>query len=522
MTLRQDHRAAGSPASLCAPWTAAFGLLVAGGVLLRVVDLGHLPGVNGDEAWYGVQMQRLAAGEPVDWRTPTGNLMGPLQAGPLLLLQLAFPPSIALLRWPAVLSGLAMIALAGLVLGRRFGGTTGWIATSLAAALPVAIAYSRFGWDASHSGALALVALQAALATRVVGVALLFLLLLWVHPTNVFLAPFLIFAMLGAARERWGLRRVLPRAAVLVALLAAGTTVLRFTTSGASPAPAAAEVLGRALSGAEWTSFARHLTRFVTGDATHAYVVGSAFSPWPTGADLAAAGALVAAAAFALALTVREGLSATTGMAVGLAVALAGFGVGVGSWGLAPHTERYGLWLVAPLVSVMAVLAGRAAAERARPVVLGASAVAALLLLLHAQQGYLGALRETGSRSHPTFWSGPQEPKALAVRAILRDARGRRPLRIVADSWWTLWPARYLTHGEADVKVVPFEEPLGAAAGGVTYLLGFPDGEFEGWGAGRAFDVPGTGRPAALRVWRLATPTQPQGSQPRAEEATGL
>ena len=35
--------------------------------------LGRLPGVNGDEAWYGVQVLRLLSGEAVDWRTPTGK-----------------------------------------------------------------------------------------------------------------------------------------------------------------------------------------------------------------------------------------------------------------------------------------------------------------------------------------------------------------------------------------------------------------------------------------------------------------
>lgn len=42
-----------------------------GALGLRAWGLGHLPGINGDEAWFGVQMQELRAGLPA-WRTPTG------------------------------------------------------------------------------------------------------------------------------------------------------------------------------------------------------------------------------------------------------------------------------------------------------------------------------------------------------------------------------------------------------------------------------------------------------------------
>ena len=78
------------------PW-----LVIAIAILFRVYALGRLPGINGDEAWYGVQAQHWVNGEMVTWRTPSGNLPGPLQLGGLLLLQSVFEPSFALLRYAA-------------------------------------------------------------------------------------------------------------------------------------------------------------------------------------------------------------------------------------------------------------------------------------------------------------------------------------------------------------------------------------------------------------------------------------
>src|SRR5262245_43747402 len=79
--------------------------LVAVSVALRVWLLGRLPGVNGDEAWMGVQAQRWLRGS-IAWRTPTGNLINPFFFVPEVVLHALFRPSFTLLRVPAVISGL--------------------------------------------------------------------------------------------------------------------------------------------------------------------------------------------------------------------------------------------------------------------------------------------------------------------------------------------------------------------------------------------------------------------------------
>ena len=67
-------------------------------VALRCRDLGNLPGINGDEAWYGVQAELLLRSERISPRTPSGNLLNPLFFAPQFALHAIFQPSFALLR----------------------------------------------------------------------------------------------------------------------------------------------------------------------------------------------------------------------------------------------------------------------------------------------------------------------------------------------------------------------------------------------------------------------------------------
>ena len=110
---------AGSPASggadgLGLAVKLLVGLVLAIAILFRIYELGRLPGVNGDEAWYGVQAHQWLSGEAPAWRTPNGNVPGPLHMALVLGLESLFPPSFALLRIPAVISSLAAMLLARL------------------------------------------------------------------------------------------------------------------------------------------------------------------------------------------------------------------------------------------------------------------------------------------------------------------------------------------------------------------------------------------------------------------------
>src|SRR5688500_10239541 len=118
---------------------------------MRIWQLDHVPGINGDEAWYGIQAMRLLNGEAVAWQTPTNNVLNPLFFVPLTALHMIASPSAALLRWPSALSGILALVLNYVLCRRTFDRPTALVTTVLLAVLPVNIAYSRFGWDTSQT-----------------------------------------------------------------------------------------------------------------------------------------------------------------------------------------------------------------------------------------------------------------------------------------------------------------------------------------------------------------------------------
>src|SRR5687767_12565573 len=118
--------------------------LLAVAVWLRAWDLGRAPGVNGDEAWAGVQAERVLHGQCVSARTPTGNPLNPFFIIPQVLLHASWEPSFALLRLPALVSGLLALALNFFLCRRALGIRAAWLTTLIHAVLPINIAYSRF------------------------------------------------------------------------------------------------------------------------------------------------------------------------------------------------------------------------------------------------------------------------------------------------------------------------------------------------------------------------------------------
>ncbi|HEY1784011.1 MAG TPA: hypothetical protein VGG30_00635, partial [Pirellulales bacterium] len=125
--------------------------LVAVAIGLRSWQLGNIPGLNGDEAWLGVQAEHLAAGEPIAWRTPTGNPVNLFLLLPVAALHLVFAPSVWVLRAMAVVSGVAALAANFWLCRRVFDRRVAMVSTAVLAVLPIAIAYSRFAWDASQT-----------------------------------------------------------------------------------------------------------------------------------------------------------------------------------------------------------------------------------------------------------------------------------------------------------------------------------------------------------------------------------
>ena len=494
-----EARSRPSPAVLLA---VGLGVLVA--LALRVFALGRLPGVNGDEAWYGAQALRLLDGGPFTVRTPNGNLPGPLQLAALTAVHAVAAPSFALLRWPTVLASIAQCVLTWLAVRRHLGVGAAAIAAMLTAFLPANVVYARFGWDPSWSGLVAILAVHLALSGSAWGCAAAFALALTVHPTNVFLAPALALAFLGAEAGRSGWPAALRRAAVLGALLVPALGILAWSASGAAASSVSVGMGARLLSPAAWADFVLLYLRLLSGDTVLTYITGSGLGAARLPAELAIGVTLV----LLLALGARRlrPASAEAGLVAGWLATLAAFAVVVGPAGLQPHVERYGLVLLVPTVLGVTVLVRALAAPgRGWTVAWGATVAAAAAATLALALGYFGALERTGSTSHEAFWTGPVEPKGEALRLVDAEARQRGGARLVAESFWLYWPIAYLAHGGA-VDVRNPDDLEGTIPPGGTYWVGFAGGRLEQVAARNPtlverWSIPGAGGRAAVRVW---------------------
>ncbi len=119
-------------------------------VVFRFLWLETLPGLNGDEAWLGWKAARAASGIPLDWRTNSGNFTNPFFLLPLVWVHHFFEPSAWALRIVAAVSGVLTLVANFLLCRQIFNEKAAWASTLLLAVMPIAIAYSRFGWEPSQ------------------------------------------------------------------------------------------------------------------------------------------------------------------------------------------------------------------------------------------------------------------------------------------------------------------------------------------------------------------------------------
>ena len=165
---------------------------------------------------------------------------------------------------------------------------------------------------------------------------------------------------------------------------------------------------------------------------------------------------------------------------------------------LAPHFERYGMCLVAPIAVLLALgwsyWLGSRDGERSRHKSRGPEkaasvsqpdgkrrvvlprlaavvlAAVAWLWLADFYGDYFRMFRTSGGASHVAFRTGAIEPKLAALETIMRAeaiadqsavAGAKKQIWIVADSWWSYWPLAYFSALRHDVHVVA-EDQWGA------------------------------------------------------------
>ncbi len=420
-------------------------------VVLRALWLDRLPGLNGDEAWYGVNLQAIMSGQPGFWTTPSGNPLNPLHSGPLAVLLLLFGPAPWVLRAPETLWSIAAVAAAFPLLRGSIGVRAASITALLLAASPVATVYGRLGWDPSGDIFITLIGMAAALGDRPVLATIAGALGLVVHPTNVFFLPILAAAWTPHAIRRYRASNERQRRVTAIALGAgavAGGIALLFAlrsiaANPATPLPSIALAVARATSPADWWQFAVRVLRFTSGTSTMAFVAG----PSPGLIPEATAGLAGAAIAGLLIRRIATGDGDQAWLGAGTLLALALFMVAGGPAEVQPGLDRYALFLLVPLTIITALAVDVVPASFAAT---ATGLIVAAMLIVSAQGFFLPMLKHGGD-GHVAFRTGDTEPKRAAADFIRAHASGSTI--VMCDDWWSYWPLRFLLHDQGRISV---------------------------------------------------------------------
>ena len=442
--------------------------------LLRVIDLNSVPGFNADEAWYGVQIQRLQASLPVIVRAPSGRVSSDVFLALVLApVQLLTGPSIWALRLPAVVAGLLTVALAFTGLRVAWGRTVALSTALILACLPVTIAYSRFGWDPSLLGPLVVMVIAFAgrgawpAAMAVLAAAVM------VHPTAIFLLPLVWGLMLGVDRDRAGEFRPAPLLRWAVpAGASVGLLLLSQLLGGPRQSVGFSAILDRLTHLEEITAFATGLFAVFSGRSVHDYLVSTAEPAlgWVVLERVALGVSLVVMITGLVGAIMRRN-GRDVGLLLGTGASLSLLYVLSGAAGVTPEQSRYVLYSV-PAVVLSFVVAlrhtallvrrghqwstwpGRFVRSRSAPI----AAVLALSigLLAVSTAGYLQPLRQRGSTTHEAFLTAPVDPKQQ-VWDIVSARTGTAPTTVYCADWWICYPLQYFAGtSEKSVRIKSF------------------------------------------------------------------
>jgi 4-amino-4-deoxy-L-arabinose transferase-like glycosyltransferase len=410
----------------------SIGLLGVVAIFFRLWDLSWVPGLNADEAWYGLAARQLLRGESFGFQTPSHNWANPFFILPHIVLAEFFAPHFILLRAVPVAYGVLTIWLVFWLTQKWFGRQAGLLCALSAACLPIHIAYARFNWDPAMSFGVGYSLIVCCLLNGPTGILLpvgLFLGALLVHPTNIFLLPAACMISISAKGRTVRERCLLCAFLVLVGVgFFALSPAMQLHRSFIGPN------FHRFVESREALAFFKDLGRFFWGFQIEAAVAGPVAPGWLVACDWILTPILLLALMASCVGYRRDTLRLSVAIAA-LVTILVTF-VTVGDGVLTPDSERYAMFLLPPL---FLWIASWSQTRWAPWVVLPLC----VFCLASFYRNYFVPLQTFGGASQLSFRTADPEPKYQVFQRILA-LRPNGPVVIYAENMWIAHPLAYL------------------------------------------------------------------------------
>jgi hypothetical protein len=436
--------------------------VIAASIFFRIYQLDHIPGLSGDESALAVVSKALLSGDSTRIRTGTGNLFHPAFHGLVFVVNAIAAPSSFVLRVPSLVFGVLCVLLAYPLLHRLLGRRVALFATLLISTLPLHIAYSRLSQGTALTPLISLLCIYFALRGDWIKTTLVGLLAIWVHPTNIFLAPILIapfaddFVEWRTARDE-GVqssdvtRVLLAFAAIGVAVASTVVVVSPLATSMTTSLTDG--VIARATNPALFGTFVALYGDLLSGTTIYRYFVGNDPS-----AEIHAAffwAVFIPVAVLGTYRLWQTGNRKWLFMIAGLLLSLVSFYLVAGPRSISPHYERWAAFLTVPSCVLFAVLLGSLATGARSAAIVQFAVLAISIALLASFHIHYFVGMQSGEGQHRAYRTGNIDPKEQALLYIDEIRNRQQQTLIIAEDWWVYWPMRYLALGYDGYFVAP-------------------------------------------------------------------
>ncbi len=442
-------------------WFAAFCtlnliLILAGALWFRSTSLA-MRAPNGDETFYGVQAAKLLQGENTASQTSSGNLLNLMVLLPEVPLYAILGPTDLTLMLPAALAGILAVIAAYFLIGNALDRTTGLIAGTLLAVLPIGIIVGRIAAEGAWVPLVGLVALALALRGHRLGTALGVLWCYYAHPTHLFLLPVFLLVLTQKiwertagdwTRRRWELASVVVGTILIVlplTLITSNRSAIQWTYEHYNFGPS------------NWSLYFLYYERMLMGFCD--------WGPPETSRqfDLLFWTVVLSVLAVGLVRLSYQRRWDCLAFLLGLSVTITGMHLVTGPDILRPYLVRYGHYLIAPSVIAFAMLLRSLFPEpgtRWRSALRFGQASAffglAWTLLVVTKLNFFGWFLPQ-LMGQENFWTLPTEavdPKQW-VASIIEEDLGTDPVPrvVLAEDWWTYRPVQYYLSEED--RIVP-------------------------------------------------------------------
>ena len=327
--------------------------LILAGAIMRLVSLDHLPGLNGDESWYGVLARSLSAGETSSFRTPNLGLAGPVHLGLVFIFDyighIIGISNAVILRMPSVFCGFLAVILFYYFIKKYISQPLALWMSALLMVFPMPVLYSRFGWEISQISVGLLLYFFALFSQKWIWAIFAFILCISIHPISLFLLPIWLVMVSSSVYSSTHLpARRKGLSYVLIALTCGFIYKFYFDIFPVAGKPLAIGGISRLFSPVEFYHFALNFCRLFSGLISIEYITG----------ELQGMPSIILFTITALVLTwsfynafklgnIQKNKTWQTFL-LGLYLSILAFYIKLGSSALVPGHERYGYIFIIP------------------------------------------------------------------------------------------------------------------------------------------------------------------------------